>query len=124
MHIDRYKDKHKVYLAYMAFSSLRAIVSWNVAVFALWMQGDIQYATDVHVVTWVMPEEMKGDFSQSSPQSAKSLQSMPDPISYRVCRSRKRASEARWRGLRYGYEMNKLIGGRKRAGSCADKKIK
>lgn len=69
-----------------------------------------------------MPEEMKGDFSQSSPQSAKSLQSMPDPISYRVCRSRKRASEARWRGLRYGYEMNKLIGGRKRAEGCADKK--
>lgn len=56
-----------------------------------------------------MLEEMKGDFSQSSPLSAKSLQSMPDEISYRVCNERKGASEARWRGLRCGYKMDRLM---------------
>lgn len=53
-----------------------------------------------YVVTWLMPEEMKVDFSQSSLQSAKSLQAMPDPISYRVCSSRKSGGEARWREVR------------------------
>lgn len=51
---------------------------------------------------------------------------MPDPISYRVCSPKKRASKVGWRRLGSGYDVDKLIRlmeTLKRTGSSAEKNL-